>query len=660
MLTIRLNHYVFLSIFLVLIFITSKAHAAFTTVDCDNASHVTTLGIPKAECETLETFWTDTNGSAWTDNTNWDTLSSAGSWNGITTNNNRISRIFFSRNNLSGSIPDLSALTDLLSLSLSSEPLLTGNIPDLTALTALESISISFSAGVTGTIPDLSTLTKLRTLSFTRNELSGPIPDLTALINLESLDLGDNKLTGPIPPSISTLTKLTRLWLANNQLTGPIPDVSALTNLEALSLSSNQLTGSIPDVSPLTSLRFLYFGNNQLTGPVPDLSSLTALTNLILDNNELTGTFSDLAAPVSLESISAANNLLTSTIPDLSSYTVLRTLKLGGNELTGTIPDLSALIALKELALSGNQLTGSIPDLNALTSLERLSLFNNQLTGSIPDLTSLITLKTISLGNNKLSGSIPDFTSLPALTTFQVNSNHFVFSDFETEHTHYKDNLNYSFQFQATVDSIKTIELSAGDTLAITPEIEVNPSGNDNYQWFLNNSPISGATERIYTKTASTADSGEYTYQVTNSIVDNLTLRSHNTGEAITVTVQATFNLNIDGNENGTEATALTDGLLILRYLFGFTNDALIANAVEDGANRATAEDIQAYLQAGIDEGILDIDNDGEVKALTDGLLVLRYLFGFTGDSLVSNAIGETAMRTSAADIEAYLLSIMP
>ena len=36
----------------------------------------------------------------------------------------------------------------------------------------------------------------------------------------------------------------------------------------------------------------------------------------------------------------------------------------------------------------------------------------------------------------------------------------------------------------------------------------------------------------------------------------------------------------------------------------------------------------------------LDIDGDGESKPLTDGLLLIRYLFGFSGDSLVSGAIG--------------------
>ena len=52
----------------------------------------------------------------------------------------------------------------------------------------------------------------------------------------------------------------------------------------------------------------------------------------------------------------------------------------------------------------------------------------------------------------------------------------------------------------------------------------------------------------------------------------------------------------------------------------------------------------------------LDVDGDGTVGALTDGLLVLRYLFGFTGPTLTSGAVASACTRCSAASIEPYLL----
>jgi len=55
-----------------------------------------------------------------------------------------------------------------------------------------------------------------------------------------------------------------------------------------------------------------------------------------------------------------------------------------------------------------------------------------------------------------------------------------------------------------------------------------------------------------------------------------------------------------------------------------------------------------------------DIDGDGESKPLTDGLLLIRYLFGFSGDSLISGAIGSGATRDTAEAVEAYIKERVP
>ena len=57
---------------------------------------------------------------------------------------------------------------------------------------------------------------------------------------------------------------------------------------------------------------------------------------------------------------------------------------------------------------------------------------------------------------------------------------------------------------------------------------------------------------------------------------------------------------------------------------------------------------------------IADIDESGNVDALTDGLVVLRYLFDLRGDSLIGGAIANDAARTDAGDIEDYIQSFMP
>ena len=112
---------------------------------------------------------------------------------------------------------------------------------------------------------------------------------------------------------------------------------------------------------------------------------------------------------------------------------------------------------------------------------------------------------------------------------------------------------------------------------------------------------------------------------------------------------EADFSFDIDGDG---ETEALTDGLLVLRYLFGFSGTTLSEGAVSSSAARADAGDISAYLSTNLAQ--LDIDGDGETGALTDGLLLLRYLFGFRDETLIAGALSSSATRDSSSEIETY------
>ena len=115
------------------------------------------------------------------------------------------------------------------------------------------------------------------------------------------------------------------------------------------------------------------------------------------------------------------------------------------------------------------------------------------------------------------------------------------------------------------------------------------------------------------------------------------------------------FSFDVDEN---LEAQPLTDGLLVIRHLFGFSGDSLISGAVSDGASRDSSDAIASYLTDADTQ--LDVDGDGESKPLTDGLLLIRYLFGFSGDSLISGAIGSGAERDTAEEVEAYIKERVP
>jgi len=116
--------------------------------------------------------------------------------------------------------------------------------------------------------------------------------------------------------------------------------------------------------------------------------------------------------------------------------------------------------------------------------------------------------------------------------------------------------------------------------------------------------------------------------------------------------------LSFDVDEN-LEAKALTDGLLVIRHLFGFSGDALTSDGVvAGGAKRKTYEAISKYLTEGDLE--LDIEGNGKPEPLTDGLLLIRYLYEFSGESLIKGAIGAGATRDTAEEVEAYIKERVP
>jgi len=111
-----------------------------------------------------------------------------------------------------------------------------------------------------------------------------------------------------------------------------------------------------------------------------------------------------------------------------------------------------------------------------------------------------------------------------------------------------------------------------------------------------------------------------------------------------------------DFDGNG-QADALTDGLMMLRYLFGLRDD-LVTNGAMASNSPFDSQQVVAEIEAAMD--ITDIDADGELNALTDGLLLLRYLFALRDDSLTNGAVGPDATRSSNTDIQSYLDSHMP
>ena len=122
---------------------------------------------------------------------------------------------------------------------------------------------------------------------------------------------------------------------------------------------------------------------------------------------------------------------------------------------------------------------------------------------------------------------------------------------------------------------------------------------------------------------------------------------------AVAGPARAAITLDIDGN-NAVDPT--TDGILVLRYMFKIRGPALVENAIGAGATRNAAQ-IESYL--GTLGSTLDIDGDGKVDALTDGVLFYRYVLGYRGPLLVIDAVGAGATRSSFDQIQNYIAGLV-
>ena len=114
--------------------------------------------------------------------------------------------------------------------------------------------------------------------------------------------------------------------------------------------------------------------------------------------------------------------------------------------------------------------------------------------------------------------------------------------------------------------------------------------------------------------------------------------------------------LDIDGDGS---AQALSDGILAIRYLASFTGTNLTGGAANEEGVRHLPNQVVAWLDP-LRTELLDVDGDSQSLALTDGILILRYLAGFRGDILTTGAVSEQGSRTAPEEVVAHLDRFFP
>ncbi len=153
------------------------------------------------------------------------------------------------------------------------------------------------------------------------------------------------------------------------------------------------------------------------------------------------------------------------------------------------------------------------------------------------------------------------------------------------------------------------------------------------------------------------ADKWEIKYNFDPNDASDATLDYDNDGfTALEEFINDTVPLSLDLDGDLTH-DALTDGLLILREMFGLDGSALITGTISLQAEFSSAEEIKERISHLGD--LIDADGSGQIDALTDGLLILRFLFGLEGDDLTRGVLAPDATRDSVQVYE-HLLQLTP
>ncbi|XP_040997733.1 leucine-rich repeat receptor protein kinase HPCA1-like isoform X1 [Juglans microcarpa x Juglans regia] len=154
----------------------------------------------------------------------------------------------FNKNKLSGPIPAklFSSNMSLIHILFDGNQLSGSIPPTLGLVNTLEVLRLDRNA-LTGTVPDLSNLTNIIKLNFAQNKLTGALPNLTQMMKLNYLDLSNNSFDPSEAPTwFLTLSSLTTLVMEYGLLQGSIPrELFSLPQLQQVKLRNNKFSDTL-------------------------------------------------------------------------------------------------------------------------------------------------------------------------------------------------------------------------------------------------------------------------------------------------------------------------------------------------------------------------------------------------------------------------------
>ena len=213
--------------------------------------------IPQAERDALVALYRYAGGETWTHADAWNGAPGTEcTWYGITcdASNSHVTVIDLRGNALTGTLPDITRLTELAHFDVSGNAL-GGPMQSFAGMRKLDYFSVAFN-GLAGELPPLAGVDSLTTYLVNDNHFTGRIPSFAHVPNMAAVIVGGNALTGAIP-ALAGLSQLETFSAYDNDLTGPLPPLPDSGTLRYLNVMGNHLSGRLPTAPPGPALAFL-------------------------------------------------------------------------------------------------------------------------------------------------------------------------------------------------------------------------------------------------------------------------------------------------------------------------------------------------------------------------------------------------------------------
>ncbi|QTE21635.1 leucine-rich repeat domain-containing protein [Polaribacter cellanae] len=379
----------------------TKLLLLFALISC-----VVTAQVSQAERQALIDLYNATDGDNWTNNTNWDTdinsNSDIATWFGVTVRNNTVTEIRLFDNNLTGSLTNVSSLTNLSKLELSNN-----NISG--------TIDVTF-------FPDNITYIGLR-----ENSMSGAFPNVSTLTALRIVNFIDNQLTGVIDESFFP-NSMASIWIAKNQYIGEL-DFSSFTNLTSIHIYDTNISFLKLATSTFNGRSITQNGRLRVQN-TPNLAFIEVPNPASFLN--INGDYFDLG--LSIVGYDQADKTATPNIAEREalkklyenkSYTYASTIKSGVNDTEWlNVEVLNGETRITEIHTTGLGINGPMPvEIGVFTELKHLHIPNSGINTIATELKNASKLEDLYLNNNSITAIPIDFYDLVNLKVLNISNN---------------------------------------------------------------------------------------------------------------------------------------------------------------------------------------------------------------------------------------------